>query len=89
MPRFKCSYAYDVPHYFDFTVEAADEAEAEKKIAKALEDGVFGDHDDKASPCYENADDARVFVSGQDDDELPDEETMFETLIEQHKKENE
>ena len=68
MPKFKCSYAYDVPCYYDFTVEAADEAEAEKKIEEALVNRKF----DKigCDPCFEDAGyNPRVFVSGPADDD--------------------
>lgn len=63
MPRFACSYAYDVPHYFDFTVEAKDEKEAEEKINKALDDGVFALV--TCDACYNNENNNRVFVSGE------------------------
>lgn len=84
MPRFACSYAYDVPHYFDFTVEAKDEAEAEEKIKKALEDGVFANV--TCDACYENSHEDRVFVSEEME---PGEESFDETLedLEQKAKE--
>lgn len=62
MPQFKCSYAYDVPHYFDFVVSAKDEEEAERVIEEALKSGAFNEAD--TEPFYENTDNARVFVSG-------------------------
>jgi hypothetical protein len=73
MPKFRCSYAYDIPAYFDFTVEAADEAEAEKKIEEALTNRKF----DKicCDPSFEDGgDNPRVFVSGpaDDDEEVDD-----------------
>ena len=68
MPRFTCSYAYDVPHYFDFTVTAKNEKEALRKCQKALEAGKLCDYDDHAGPCYENSNSARVFVVSPDED---------------------
>jgi hypothetical protein len=70
MPKFLCSYAYDVPCYADFWVEAPDEAAAEKLIQEKLEGGAFSGI--VGSPCWENAgENERVFVSGEaaeDDD---------------------
>ena len=63
MPKFLCSYAYDVPHYADFWAEAPDEEAAEKLIQEKLEAGAFSGA--VGSPCLENAGNDRVFVSGQ------------------------
>jgi hypothetical protein len=41
MPKFLCSYAYDVPAYQDFVVEAETQAQADQLIQAALEDGSF------------------------------------------------
>lgn len=76
MPRFKCSYAIDIPQYFDFTVEAKDEDEAEEKIEKALKDGVFNNV--TCDSFYENADNARVFVSEKAEDDDDGEPTLEE-----------
>lgn len=75
MPKYLCSYAYDVPHYADFTIEAADRKEAEKKIQAALKAGRFQNVE-----CEEPAEIApvshRVFVqfkitSAEDTDACP------------------
>lgn len=70
MPKFKCSYAYDVPCYFDFTVEAPDEKSAEELATKALQSGTFdpiwGKVDEEAGAV---PDSERVFVSTQCEDE--------------------
>lgn len=85
MPLFKASYAYDVPRYFDLTVEAATEEEAEAKLEQALKDGVFnyceGEEFDNGN---ENT---RVFVSEKlKRGEATDDPTL-EDLIRAHKKE--
>ena len=70
MPKFFCSYAYDVPCYADFHVEADSEEAAEKLIQEKLEAGAFSGV--AGSPCWENAgENERVFVSceaAEDDD---------------------
>jgi hypothetical protein len=70
MPRFLCSYAYDVPCYADFYVEADNEKAAEKLIQEKLEAGAFSGVVGK--PFWENAgENERVFVSSEaaeDDD---------------------
>jgi hypothetical protein len=64
MPKFLCSYAYDVPCYADFYVEADTEEAAEKLIQEKLESGAFSGV--AGNPCWENAgDNERVFVSGE------------------------
>ena len=69
MAKFLCSYAYDVPCYADFYVEADSEEAAEKLIQEKLKSGEFSGV--AGEPCWENAgDNERVFVSGEavDDD---------------------
>lgn len=67
MPKFNCSYAYDVSCYFDFTVEAKDAEEAQAKIDKAFKDGVFGEV--SAEPCFEaGIGNERVVVSEETTD---------------------
>jgi len=69
MPKFLCSYAYDVPCYADFYVEAASAEAAEKLIREKLESGALSGV--AGEPCWENAGNDRVFVSGEaaeDDD---------------------
>jgi hypothetical protein len=64
MPRFLCSYAYDVPCYADFYVEADSEEAAEKLIQEKLEAGAFSGA--VGDPCWENAgENERVFVSSE------------------------
>jgi hypothetical protein len=64
MPKFLCSYAYDVPCYADFYVEADSEEAAEKLIQEKLEAGAFSAV--VGRPCWENAgENERVFVSGE------------------------
>jgi hypothetical protein len=64
MPKFTCSYAYDIPHYLDFTVEAESEDEAQKKCEEALVNDSFDKVIDQAEACYSNHADDRVFVDG-------------------------
>lgn len=73
MRRILCSYAYDIPYYYDFIVEVPDnlsdkEAEklAEKRAQQALDEGLF--HEKGGDPCFDNADNERVFVSGPETD---------------------
>jgi len=64
MPKFLCSYAYDVPCYADFYVEADSEEAAEKLVQKKLKAGAFSGV--TGEPFWENAgDNERVFVSGE------------------------
>lgn len=66
--KWLCSYAYDVPCYYDFCVEAETEEEAEKICEKALAERLFSDT--PGEPCWENGgDNERVFVSGKQDDD--------------------
>ena len=66
MPIYKCSYAEDYSHYADFTIEAANEQEADKKITELLARGCF--RDVPTDPCYESGSaNQRVFVSAETD----------------------
>lgn len=62
MPKFNCSYAYSVPCYADFMVEAENEEAAEKIIQEALENGCFASV--SGDPSWGDTSDDRVFVSG-------------------------
>jgi len=63
MPKFVCSYAYDIACYADFVVEAKTEKAAHRQIRKALSEGRF--ENASAVPCWENGpDNERVFVQG-------------------------
>ena len=67
MPKFACSYAYDVPHYADFVVEAPSREAAKAVIDQALADGRFSPVSGTA--WYENQCNDRVFVhEGEADD---------------------
>ena len=61
MPKFVCSYAYDIPHFADFVVEAQSEADAENMNSQALRDKRF--HDVPGVADYDSVGDERVFVS--------------------------
>ena len=64
MPKFVCSYAYDVPCFADFVVEAKSERAALRLIQQALRDGKFANV--TAEPCWENGpSNERVFVQGE------------------------
>ena len=82
MPRFRCSYAYEVSCFRDFTVEAPDEAAAQKIMDEALAAGKFDGV--TAEPNVENyAGGDRCFVSGPDDDDGfhdPTEPTLEQVL---------
>lgn len=70
MPKFACSYAYDIACYADFVVEAKSEKAALRRIRKALRKGWF--ENVTANPCWENgADNERVFVSGPATESAP------------------
>ena len=63
MPLFNCSYAYDIACFKDFVVEASNAKVAQRKIRKALREGLF--ENVSAAPCWENGcDNERVFVQG-------------------------
>lgn len=74
MPIFKCSYAYDVPCYADFTFEADTKEQAQLKLEEMLTRGCF--ENVTADPYWENApENERVFISGEskvDDEPLSD-----------------
>lgn len=62
MSLWNLSYAYDVPHYADFVVEAETEEQAEAIAKAALEAGRFSAVSGDA--CYDNLCNERVFTSG-------------------------
>ena len=63
MPRFVCSYAFDIACYTDFVVEAKTEKAALRQIRQALREGRF-EHV-HAEPCWENGPaNERVFIQG-------------------------
>jgi hypothetical protein len=66
MPKFVCSYAYDVPCYTDFVVEAASEVEAENIIQAALRAGRFATVTAEPNDMDVDLDSQRVFVQGED-----------------------
>jgi hypothetical protein len=72
MKKYTCAYAYDVPHYFEFDVEAESEAEAQRKIDDAFERGIF-DHA-IATMELEATDNYRCVVWGESEEDLSDEE---------------
>jgi len=78
MPIYKCSYAYDVPHYADFAVRAKNEREAKRIIEKALKDKKFDLVTGNA--FYDELSDQRVFVSGPVSNAA---EAFWETTLEQ------
>ena len=65
MPKFLCSYAYDVPHYADFTVEAKDISEAEQIVQTVLQNGYFYQVQGQPDDMHQNK---RVLVYGHADD---------------------
>lgn len=71
MPKFNCSYAYDIACYADFVVEAATEQAALREIRRALRQGRF--ENVTADPWWENRPDReRVFVQGPASEHAPD-----------------
>jgi hypothetical protein len=63
MPKFNCSYAYDIACFADFVVEAKSELAARRKIEKALREGRF--EKVTPNPCWETgATNERVLVHG-------------------------
>ena len=59
MSKFVMTLAYDVPHYRDFVVDAASEAEALERAEAALRHGHLADIDGDAH--YEDSGNDRVF----------------------------
>lgn len=57
--KFVISYAYDLPHYADFTIEARNEEEALELAKKALREGRFKEVAGQPNDTVENE---RVFV---------------------------
>lgn len=53
------SYAYDVPHYADFTIQADSKEEAIAIAQAALDNGKFDNV--VGEPCFDNLDGHRVF----------------------------
>ncbi len=83
MPKYVCSYAYDIACFADFVVEATSELAALRKIRKALRAGKFADVD--VTPYWENdSSNERVFVQGVADEHSPD-TTLAELLGEEHR----
>lgn len=81
MPKFVCSYAYDIACYADFVVEARTQRAALRQIRKALRDGRFANV--SAQPCWENdASHERVFVQGVATEHAP--ETTLAELLGEH-----
>jgi hypothetical protein len=79
MPKFLCSYAYDVSCYADFTVEAPDEAAAQALIDQALADRKFDNVD--ADPCWNaGTNNHRVFVASGPDADSACGETLEELI---------
>lgn len=63
MPLFQVTYAYDVPCYTDFTVEADTEDAAEKIARDALRAGHLAEIG--AQPEWDQCSGHRVFVQGE------------------------
>lgn len=63
MPTFCCTYAYDVPHYADFVVEAPNAKAALRQCQRSLRAGRFAD---VIGEEYGDTSNERVFVLGQD-----------------------
>lgn len=81
MRTFKCSYAHDVPKYFDFIVHARTEEEAQAKMERALKAGVF---ENVTTQEFDNGvENERVFVSAVSSDH--DGEITLSQLIKQAK----
>ena len=82
MPKFVCSYAYDVPCFADFVVEAKSERAALRLIRKALREGKFANI--HAEPCWENGpSNERVFIQGEATEHAPS-TTFAELTGDQH-----
>jgi hypothetical protein len=81
MPKYSCTYAYDISCYFDFTVEAKDWEEAERKIEKALAEKAF-DYvcADPRPACGPTPDSERVFVNDETDNDY---DSTLEDLIDE------
>ncbi len=64
------SYAFDVPHYADFTIRAETEDQAERIANALLVSGhiqsIFDNH---VSACFENASEERIFSTGEGTEE--------------------
>jgi hypothetical protein len=66
LKTYVCAYAYDMPHYVDFKVEAANEKEAKKIIERALREKEF---DNVIAEPDGDIDFMRVFVMQEVTDE--------------------
>ena len=60
------SFAYDIPYYADFKVEAVSELAAMRKMRKALREGRFKNV--QGEQCWDNICSERVFVQADDFD---------------------
>lgn len=83
MPKFECSYAYDISHYFDVVVESKDRDEAQKKLDEALKKNQFayctGQPDD--TTCNE-----RAWVQDEITDGITDGMDTLEDVIQEAQK---
>jgi hypothetical protein len=73
MPKFSLSYAYDVPHYADFIVEAPTKEEALRIATEALNAGKFSHV--TGTECIENMNGDRVFL--QEEEPLDESESGY------------
>ena len=76
LKRYDIAYAYDVPYYVDFTIDATSEREALRIARRALKEGRFASV--SGEPCYDNAHNDRVFSMGRAQDDT--EENAMENL---------
>jgi hypothetical protein len=82
--KYFMSYAYDIPFYADFVVEAESEEAAEAIAEQALKDGKFSNV--SGTPFYDNLDNERVFSSGvATEDQAVREDSLEELLAEADK----
>lgn len=80
MPKFQMSYAYDVPHYVDFVVEADTPEDAQRIAQEALDAGRFNAVDCK--PFWDNACEHRVFDNNGGEPITNEDAEDYETLEE-------
>lgn len=64
--KYLCAYAYDIPCYFDFVVEAESWDEAERLAIEAVDNGVFDNV--TCEPQFQQADNHHAFVMCKRDD---------------------
>ncbi len=77
--RWSVSYAYDIPHYADFTIDAPTEDAALAFAVAALDAGKL--RDILGDPDHESDTDHRVFVQSEtdpEDDSIPTMEALIE-----------